>query len=167
MELIILNKILENTYTLLELRKRLRVLRIFLTLKFFGNPDDLDEKLRQQLNASDISWLESLDGDFISEFNKDNIYQIFTKIEQTINQSSVLNIYLPFEVNTRIDSAIGQFIRQVFGRVILFDIKFDPSLIAGCALSWQGIYRDYSLRKRIQDHKGVLMQNFKKYLHKL
>lgn len=171
MEEKVLNKILENTYTLMEVRRRVNVLKTYLVFKLFDTQNEVDEvniqsKMSAQFNAEDISWLEDLDKRPFEQLNHNNIYIVFNKIEQMINQSSVLNVYLPFEVNSQIKTIFGQHMRKLFGKVILFDIKYDPNIIAGCALSWQGIYRDYSLRKRIQDNKALLLQNFKKYLEK-
>lgn len=159
----VLNTILNTTYTLSELRKRVNILKNYLTLKLFG---DIHEwgKVVNQFNPDEIAWLQSLEKSFLDSFNKDNVNPIFESIEKSLSQTNILNIYLPFETNSQINSSLGQNLRKLFDRIILLDVKFDPNLIAGCALSWQGIYRDYSLRKRIEDNKAQIMAGFKKYL---
>lgn len=170
MEQKILNTILENTYTLNELRKRLRVLKTWLVLKFFGTETELENQMSKQFNVEEITWLQNLNTDFFGQFNKDNIYSVFSKIEQMLTQTHPLIIYLPFELNNQVNISIGQYMRNLFGspreagKVIIFDIKLDPTLIAGCALSWQGIYKDYSLKARIGQQKEQILKNFKKYL---
>lgn len=154
-----LANILKNTYTLSGLRRHVRILKDYLINKIFTqNQQPAD------ISAEDGIWLNSLGGSFINQFNKDNIYPIFDEIDKSLDKMSALNIYLPFPQNDQIQAQIGQFIFKTFGKTILFDIKFDPNLIAGCALSWQGIYKDYSLRKRIEDNKAQIIGSFKKYL---
>lgn len=163
MEEKILTTILNNTYTLSQLRRRVNILKTYLTLHFFGNSAEWEKQLNQ-FNPEEISWLQNLDETFLQNFNKDNIYPTFEEIEKSLAKANILNIYLPFETDNQIAATLGQYIRKLFGRVILFDIKLDPGLIAGCALSWQGIYKDYSLRKKIADNRIQLMESFKKFL---
>ncbi|OGE37328.1 hypothetical protein A3D79_00090 [Candidatus Daviesbacteria bacterium RIFCSPHIGHO2_02_FULL_39_8] len=163
MEKKILTTILNNTYTLSQLRKRVNILKNYLTLRFFGNSQEW-EKQANQFDPEEIAWLQNLDETFWQNFNKDNVYPIFEEIEKNLAKANILNVYLPFETNSQIAATLGQYMRKLFDRVILFDIKLDPSLIAGCALSWQGIYKDYSLRKKIADNRIQLMESFKKFL---
>lgn len=159
----ILATILNTTYTLSELRKRVNILKNYLTLKLFGDIAQWEKQLNQ-FNPDEVAWLQSLEKSFLDSFNKDNVNPIFESIEKSLSQINILNIYLPFETNSQINTSLGLYLRKLFSRIILIDTKFDPNLIAGCALSWQGIYRDYSLRKRITDNKDQLLQSFKKYL---
>lgn len=87
-----------------------------------------------------------------------------TDLENNISKLQVLILYLPFEVNDRIVEQIGQKTRIIFSQLLLLDIKYDPSLIAGCALVWKGILRDYSLKAKIEQEKAQILESFKKYL---
>ena len=152
--------IVKDTYTLSTLRHRVRVLKNYLINKMFTQ----DDENKHQIDPEDLVWLEGLGTDFLNSFNKDNTYPIFSQIDQSLEKISPLVIYLPFPTNDQIQIHLGEFIRKAFSKNLIFDTKFDPNLIAGCALSWQGIYRDYSLRKKIVDNRNQLLQNFKKYL---
>lgn len=155
----ILNAILKNTYTLTQLKKRVRILKAYLISQLFT--DDREASL---FTEQDLAYLRTLEPSFYQQFNKDNLYPIFAELEKTISQFSPLYLYLPFESDNQANSQIGLFLQKVFGRSILFEVKYDPSLIVGCALSWQGIYRDYSLRAKIEERKGEILENFKKFL---
>lgn len=154
----ILATILNTTYTLTQLKHRVKVLKSFLETQLFTN------KHQQELNNEDLAWLTSLGGDFYKQFNKDNIYKKFSEIDKKVAEFSPLLIYLPFETNNQVISEIGQYLRSNFKFVYLFDAKFDSRLIAGCALSWKGVLRDYSLRSRIDQRKEEVLRSFKKFL---
>ncbi len=155
----ILNTLLKDTFTQTSLKHRLRILKTTLLKKIFGS-----EAPNEQLSAEDLNWLNSLPASLYEKFNKDNVYQTFEQIETEVNSMPLLLVYLPFEANDQAISQVGGFIRKNFTNLSLFDIKFNPELIAGCALSWKGIYHDYSLKAKIEEKKGQILENFKKFL---
>lgn len=154
----ILTTILQNTYTLTQLKHRLNILKSFLINSFFSNQTQVS------LPPSDLNWLKSLPPSFYQQFNKDNVYQIFADLENNIKSLQPLIVYLSFEADDSSTSQIGIFARKTFGSILLLDTKFDPNLIAGVALSFKGIYRDYSLRAKIEERKAEILEEFKKYL---
>lgn len=155
----ILNKLLENTFTATLLKHRLRILKTILLKNLFGG-----EAQTEQLVPRDMDWLNSLSPAFVQQFNKDNVYQIFNDIEAKLKSIPVLIIYLPFDANDQTIYQIGSFIRKTFNNLYLFDNKFNPELIAGCALSWKGHYQDYSLKAKLTEKKEQILENFRKFL---
>lgn len=154
----ILNTILKDTYTLILLQHRLRILKSYLISQLFGANG-------QALPAEDLTWLKSLPPNFYQQFTKDNIYQLFLEGENQLQKIPALIIYLPFEVDDQAQSSLGEAVRKTFAKAdLVLDIKYDPALIAGCALVWKGVYKDYSLRAKIEEKKGEVLENFKKFL---
>lgn len=156
----ILNIILKSTYSLGLLKHRLRVLKTNLLKTFFGSQTNDDP-----LNPEDLNWLQSLPASFYKQFNKDNVYQIFAAFETSITKLTTLTLFLTFEPDETTVNQIGSYCRQNFNFPdLLLDIKLDPNLIAGTALVWKGVYRDYSLRAKIDSKKGEVAQEFQKFL---
>lgn len=155
----ILNTILNDTYSLTALKHKLNVLKSYLLQNLFGaQAPKLDEE------AKDLVWLKSLPPPFFQQFNKDNVYNIFFDMEKQINSLKVLTIYLTFEPDEQTLSQIGVHVRQTFNQLLLLDIKYDPRLIAGAALVWNGVYKDYSLRQTLAQKKAMILESFKKFL---
>lgn len=154
----ILNAIIKDTYSLGQLKHRLRILKANLVKSFFGSTEDIP------LSAQDLKWLRSLPQDFYQKFNKNNVYQIFTDLEEQSKKFTILVIYLTFEPDETTLAQIGSFSRKLFSSPMLLDIKLDPNLIAGAALVWKGVNRDYSLRSKIEEKKGEILGGFKKFL---
>lgn len=155
----ILNTLLNDTFTFTLLKHRLRILKTNLLKNFF-----VDQSPAEQFSPEDLNWLNSLPSSFYQKFNKDNVYQIFEAIEAKVNTMPVLLIYIPFEGDNQTIYQIGTLLRKNFTDLSLFDTKFDPRLIAGCALSWKGIYKDYSLRAKIEEKKKEILEGFKRFL---
>lgn len=157
----ILNTILQTTYSLVNLKHRLRILQSYFLKAFFG---ETEATVNIPLSTQDSNWLKSLPESFYQKFTKDNVYEIFATLEQT-NNFKILTIYLTFEPDDATLTQIGTLARQNFNLPnLLLDIKLDQNLIAGTALSWKGIYKDYSIRAKIEERRSELLKEFKKFL---
>lgn len=156
----ILATILKNTYSQSSLKHRLRLLKSCLLQGFFGADTDNPPPL-----ADDLKWLKSLPPDFYQKFTKDNVYEIFSALEKLSADLKVLTIYLTFEPDELTLNQLGTTARNNFNfPVLLLDIKIDPNLIAGAALSWKGVYRDYSLRAKLEGKKSEISESFRRFL---
>lgn len=154
----VLNTILENTYSLTSLKHRLRVLKSYLSSQIFQGES------KEEFAASDSTWLSSFSPSFFQQFSKENISEIFSELESKISKLKILTMYLPFDSDEQTLIQVGEKTRRTFENLIVLDIRFDPNLIAGCALSWNGVYKDYSLRSQIETHKNEVLESFKKFL---
>ncbi len=154
-----LNTILQNTYTLSQLRHRMSALKTYLEQQFFGADGSKDF-----MPQIDTSWINSLPPAFLQNFNKDNLASVFEELQRQITLLQTLTIYLTFNPDEQTIQQMGEFTRRTFSPLMMLDIKYNPNLIAGTALVWKGIYKDYSLRSKIEDRKGKILDSFKKFL---
>lgn len=154
----ILNTILNNTYTLPELKHRINILRTYLAKKFFGAYED------QPLSPEDQNWINNLPTELLESFNKTNLYEILKTVEEKAFDTQVLTLYLPFEATGQTVKLIADKTRGILHRPVLLEIRYDSVLIAGLALSLNGIYKDYSLRAKIEERKAEILGSFKKFL---
>lgn len=156
----ILAIILQDTYSLSQLKTRLRTLKSNLLNTFFGG-----ESQNLNLTTQDLNWLKSLPESFYQKFTKDNVYQILEKMEKGIPNLATLTMYLTFEPDDATLAQIGSVARKTFNSPsLILDIKLDLNLIAGVALVWKGVYRNYSLRSKIESRKLEILEGFKKFL---
>lgn len=154
----VLNAILKDTYTLAQLKYRISILKNYLLQNLFGSQQKVE------FGVKDTNWLKSLPPDFYQNFNKDNVYNLLSQIEKQKEGLKNLTIYLTFEPDDPSLAQIGNYARKSFGDNLLLDIKYDPNLIAGAALVWKGVYKDYSLRAQLAEKKEQILESFKKYL---
>lgn len=152
----ILATILKDTFSLSQLKHRLRILKSNLVETLFS-------EATTTVSPADLNWLKSLPPTFYSQFNKDNIYSIFFELDIAVRKSAVLTVYLAFEPDDTTVSQIGLFARKTFLPSLLLDVKLDPNLIAGAALVWKGMYRDYSIKAMLEAKKAEILQGFKKF----
>ena len=153
--------IISNTYTAREFQKRLRVLKGYLLAHLFGSssPDTDRAEMDQEMN-----WIQSLDQSLFSQIGQKNFYTIFGNLDKRIKSVSLLTIYVAFDMPKDEVTRLGQTLRQTYGADFLFDIRFDPNVIAGTALVWNGIYKDYSVRSHIQAKKSEILTAFRNFM---
>jgi hypothetical protein len=49
---------------------------------------------------------------------------------------------------------------------MLLDVRLDPERVGGCAIAWNGIYRDYSLRRYMVEKRADIAQIVSEYAKK-
>ena len=158
----ILNIILKDTFSLAQFKHRLRILKSNLLKTFFGGES---ENLKPILSTQDLNWLKSLPDNFYQKFNKENVYGIFSDLEKIGSGLPILTMHLTFEPNDETLNQLGSFTRKTFNLPsLILDIKLNPDLIAGVALSWKGLYKDYSLKSKIEARKEEMTTGFKRFL---
>ena len=153
-------KIIAETYTVTDFRRRLRVLKEYISSILYSS--DADAYLKN--SEIDRDWLLSLGKQFPEEFNRENYQNIFAYLESQANQIVPLTIYISFQMPDAEKLRMGKWIRDNYGPNFFFDLKIDPYLIASCALVWKGIYKDYSIRKKIEDRKEEIISSLKSFI---
>ncbi len=154
----IINTILKETYSVAELTHKISILKSYVLDSLFTSQSKII------FLEKDLAWLKSLPPAFWQNFTKDNVYDLFSELEKQKNNLKVLTIYLSFDPDENALSQINAMARKEFTSFSLLDVKFDPNLIAGAALVWKGIYKDYSLRAQIAGKQTEILASFKKYL---
>lgn len=154
----ILNVLLAKTYIHSHLLHRISVLKSYLSKKLFSDDSDFEE-----LSKADKTFLELLDENFYKQFTRENLSSIFEALEEKIKKIQPLVIYLSFELPDTESLKLGNFLRKNFTAINTFDPRVDPTLIAGCALIYNGLYKDYSLKSRLEQNRDKILVTFKRY----
>jgi F0F1-type ATP synthase delta subunit len=108
--------------------------------------------------------LRGLDPNDIKGINSDNVYDVFQKTTEELEKIEPLIVYLPAPLPEEEINKIGESLRKSYGDNFLMDIKYDPTLITGASLSYKGVYKDYSVKKKIEDQKEAILSIFKRYI---
>lgn len=146
--------IIAQTYTIQELQSKLQFLKQYLKNSLFGSNTS-------QFSSEDLVWLESLPAHLLKGINTRNLEQTFQDFDKQLKTLKSLVIMVPTELPKKEVAQISNKLRKDYGPNFFIDVKIDPSLIAGCALVWNGNLRDYSIKKRIEDMKPDILAIFK------
>lgn len=159
----LLEVILSDTFVKSQAEKKVIALKNYLLNDIFVSNKTTDTKT--DVNNPKLNmWLTSLDKKVLSSITPQNIYATFNKMEADIKAIEPLVLYLPYELPESEITQIGRQLRSDYGPNFLIEVTIDPNLIAGCALSYKGIYKDYSVKQKIADNKQAILETFRRYV---
>lgn len=155
-----LEEILKDTYTLESFKKRVMALKLRIEKKIFRSSEIGKSNLYQA-----EGWAENFDKKILDEVTPDNFREVFERIDTFISGSTTLSIYFVFIPDEEQLKDVGEWLRKSLKNPkLIFGVKTDPNLIGGCAIVYKGVYKDYSLKARIEANKEKLVGQFRGYL---
>jgi hypothetical protein len=151
------------TYTKPDMLRRLRMIREYMEYKFFSNRENanLDGYLRDNaIVGPDAAALMSLGEEFFLAFTKANAYAYINALVDRVNLYPVMTVYIPFDPTYDDVVKLGVWFRDEVDKTIIMELHVEPRLLGGCAFSYKGIYKEYSLmyylKKKRQDISQML-----------
>lgn len=177
----LLNRLLENTYTNRSLIRRTRYIKDFVAFRLFdltepkrhslSLKDQLEEYLLTRSSSllatqtleEDRAWLLSLGDEFFNRFAPDTLSALFKELDQKLSQLELVVIYLAVQLPELEENRLGGWFKKNLGQRVLLEIRFDPSLIGGCALSYRGVYKDFSLRDRLSQNRKLIFNSLQSF----
>lgn len=159
----LLEVILQDTFTKNLALKRVAALRNHLVNKLFKASESKAGKNITE-DPEITTWVLNLNPETLHGITASNVYKTFDNLEASIKLGEPLILYLPYELPAEEIMKIGYRLRADYGLQFLMDIQIDPNLIAGCALSYKGIYKDFSVKQKILDNKKEILAGFRKYV---
>lgn len=158
----IFEKILSQTHTLQQINRKVRFLREFINQKLYGSKEAITAA--QSEDAIYLDWIKSLEPTLLNQINQSNVSEVFNTLEKKIAELKVLIIYVAFDMPEKDLSPLGEYLKSNFGAEFVFDVRFDPNLIGGASLVWNGVYHDFSLKKSIEDNKQAILTEIQSFL---
>jgi hypothetical protein len=153
----IFNRLFPDTFTLAALKFKVRILKSYMQETLFaGSIENLNS---MDPEGKGREWIKTLDKKVLSGITKENFNEVFKSLEARINVG--LMLYLAFPAEESQIKEIGLWLRKKINKDLIFDVKVDPSLIGGCALVYKGVYKDFSLKGKITEKKGELLNIFR------
>lgn len=146
--------ILKSSSTKAEALLKLRALSASVSADLFGgeyHPDAAEAEFADWVKKTSQMVKENLDAKTAGD--------TFAAAEKTIKSAETVVLYLPFVLPAENIAEISAKINS------LLEIKIDPSLIAGCAIAKNGVYKDYSVRARLSEKHEEISQILKSKIY--
>lgn len=103
--------------------------------------------------------LSLLRGNNIGVDSTKTIKEFFTKIQETIAGLPVVPITLAFEPKEQTLKILSDWFMINLKKQVLFDISVDRKLIAGAAITYQGKYKDFSIKPKVNEILAKILTN--------
>lgn len=176
MEQKILDELLRTTFTVEAFRKKALALKKMLQKEIYSGKSDEAAKSRSdegfELGHSSLEGLGFSESKQFADFDfsllkgiKNNEFSAINEmLENFMKNMEMMSVYFVFTPSDEQVKEVGNWLRQnLKNQKLIYEVKVDPELIGGCAIAYKGVYKDYSLRARIDGNKEKLMEEFRKY----
>lgn len=166
-----LSTMLSNTYTKMGLLRRLRLLRTYLEQSFFAkNSQSVKAFLKEKGESdSDIEAMDAWGAAFYKGFTQKGFYKAIDGLRKDVDSLPAVSLFVPFDAPEEEVEKLGKWCRDHVDKKAILDVRQEPSLGLGCAIAWNGMYRDFSLHHYLSKNKGAVMEvinSFDKGQHK-
>jgi F0F1-type ATP synthase delta subunit len=159
----LLHRVLESSFVKADVFRRTRIVREYLEQRFYspGEKKDLKDFLTHTNVSEDDTHVMHEWGDtFFNSFTKENAYELLEKVNGHVKDLPTINLYVPVSLEPAEIAKLGGWFRQNVDKKILIELHVESSTLGGCALAWNGVYVDYSLKhylhKRMDAVRKVL-----------
>ena len=149
--------LIESSYTKKQALSRLELIRQNIQSKLFT------KETQGSKPSDDQVWVDSLNPEVLAELTKENSSQIFDSSKQEIETLKLLIVYLSFDPEKESIDKIGKWVKENISKDMLMEIKISPKLIAGCALSYNGFIKDFSIKSRIEQNRAEVLANLQRF----
>lgn len=154
----LLTIIAANTFRVSDLKRRARVIKEYLESKLFGGAS------KPQFNPEDQAWLATLP-ETLNTLDSKSFYKLMEELNKKIVKLTPLTVYLAFEMPEPELAKLALNVRTTLNSPTTFlDIKIDHNLVGGASFSYKGVYRDYSLRKSLENQRDKILTEMRRYI---
>jgi hypothetical protein len=94
----------------------------------------------------------------ISETSPTEIQGFLKKLQESVAALPVVTLTIPFEPNDETLKAFSDWFLFTLKKQVIFAIEIDETLLAGARITFNGKYKDYSLRTKFMTIMEPLMQ---------
>ncbi|MFH1536274.1 MAG: F0F1 ATP synthase subunit delta [Patescibacteria group bacterium] len=115
----------------------------------FKSTQELQKVLEKSI---DVTTCQALKKDY-PEFGKNPLEtrMVLENLKSSLRKVKVLKIYMAFEPTQKIIDKINNWAKENILQKVLLDFVKDESLLGGAAIEFDGLYRDFSLRKTLNE----------------
>lgn len=115
----------------------------------FNNSKNFEDLLLKKVRQSTYNAIKPE----LEQFGTDHtsIKEFLSKIKYQLKKLKVLEISIAFEPTSKLSNDICSWIKENLGEEFVPDIKIDPTILGGAIIVFEGLYKDYTLKKTLQD----------------
>lgn len=137
------------------------------------------------LYKSEAHWISNLGEDFFKQFTDYNTSNLLKDLNQYLDSLPTPVLFLPFRLSddlvyekeialedqltdkpvgentllpTQILVEIGTWFKKNVAPTFIFEPQYNPDLVGGCAISLNGVFKDFSLRTRVEENHQAIVE---------
>lgn len=160
--------LLKTAFTKVEVLRRIRLLRDYLERKFFitgGKAVTLEAFLEEtHVSHDDAVALDEIEKKLGTSLTKEHAYGLTKELSEQAKTLPVVGMFLPAEPNEQEMAKVGEWVRQNLNPTAIIELHISPSFLGGCAMSYNGMYQEYTLDYFMQKNHEEIKKIIEKYV---
>lgn len=149
---LIYSDIIKSLKTTQEVEEFLSQVDNLLAKLFKVNPESLDKSLEKIISSKLAELLrESFKKNNIDQNDHSAVEKFLNNIKNQAQQLNVLKLQLAFDPSDETITTVFNWVSENYGDGIVLDIQKDESIIGGTIITFNGKYKDLSLKRRLED----------------
>ena len=154
--------LIKTTYTVEDAYHRLALVRRFFEDALFKgvyDPGSFVHFLETvHLPPSAVQVFRTWGEAWLSAVSPDRLHEQFETVRARLGRTPKLTLSVPMILSPEARADLGTWLRSHTHPDILIELVFDVAAVGGCRITWQGKYRDFSLRYFVEQHRPQLME---------
>lgn len=163
---LIVNDILGDIKTVAELDNFLAEIENVLAGLFKVRNRNIDQILDKTAGKSTADKIKRLIAqDKINPTDYDSLEKLLTTLKETLKKIKTLKISLAIDPPGKMVEHFFDWVKENIGQGIILDIDKDETILGGAIITFNGIYKDFSLRRSLEEifkSKKAEIMNFTK-----
>lgn len=144
--------IFENIFTVSDARYLIEDLTALSEEVFQSNKETNTQKIASVLPFAVSEKISRYCHDHqISLDDPSKLASFFENLTRTITALPVMTLYVAFLPTEYFVAQLSGVVSRYCGQKVLLEIVTEKHLVGGAIIAWKGIYKDYSVRKRIDE----------------
>lgn len=156
---------LTEAYTLDEELRITRDAYFYIKADKEGKVPTIAERIKDKVSRKTYEAFKTLEEkNLLATNDPDSLNKFFETAHNIILATPKLQLQVAIDLNDQLLATVKNWVeRQMVDRIFI-DVVTKPQILAGCVIVYQGAFRDYSLRKQLEENAASV---FKPVLERL
>ncbi len=119
----------------------------------------LAEKVESTISSRTYHVLKELEAKgFINVNNPEQLSYFFQLAHKYIQQMPRLQLQIAVDLNEQMLTKVYAWVSRTVKNRVFLDIVVKPQILAGCAMVYRGVYRDFTLRTMLEEQSKAIFK---------
>jgi ribosomal protein L35AE/L33A len=146
-ETVVHQQLLEYARTTVELGLLLEEIRLLQDALYSTQGDGMERVLQEKVRFEVAQSLRE-----ILNTHQANQHELLESIREVALQQKTLSLTVAFRPSSAFVSTIVSWVRSHIGAGVVLDFRYEPAVVGGAVIEFNGHYGDFSLKKKFQNY---------------
>lgn len=118
---------------------------------YHNRTGSLTQKIDGQLPPNLVKYFTLIEEKYLEPEGEDAQKDFLQQLIEELKKLQVIGVTVAFEPSDHFIAKLNNEISAAAGQKVVLDISVDPKIVGGLVIEYQGKYRDYSLKSKVDE----------------